>query len=507
MKISNFYFLVFIILVSCKTETKNPNFIFIYTDDQRFDTVNSLGNDEIYTPNLDKLVNMGTVFSHTYNMGAWHGAICVASRAMMITGKSVWRAKEEIQKLSISDSVSINNTWPKLFQSKGYKTYMSGKWHVNAPIEEIFDVVKNVKPGMPGDNRVIMYEQLQKWIEESGELFEFENYMPIGYARPKNEKDESWNSYDSIFGGFWEGGKHWSEVLTNDAIGFLNDSKKLKQPYFMYLSFNAPHDPRQAPKKFLDLYPIESISVPENYAPQHPYFREIGNLPGLRDEALAPYPRSKFAVKKHIQEYYAVISHLDEQVGRIITYMENENMLENTYIVFTSDHGLSVGQHGLIGKQSLYDHSVRVPMIITGPGIKKNRKIKEDIYLQDIMPTTLDLAGIRIPSSVDFKSLKTVLFEEKNKKIYDGIYGTFGCCSSENYNDYQRMIRKDDFKLMLFPINKRLELYDLKNDPNEIKNLALNEEYKHKIKILFDDLIELQKSVNDTLNLKEIFGI
>lgn len=493
--------------ISCESEPTKPNFIFIYTDDQRFDTVSSMGNDEIYTPNLDKLVNMGTVFSHTYNMGAWHGAICVASRAMIITGKSVWGAKEEIEKLSISDSVSISRTWPKLLQSNGYKTYMSGKWHVNAPIEKIFDVVRNVKPGMPNDNRVKMYEKLVKWREESGELVKFKDYMPVGYGRPKNEKDDSWNSYDSIFGGFWQGGKHWSEVLADDAIDFLNDSKQLNQPYFMYLSFNAPHDPRQAPKSFLELYPLESISIPENYAPQHPHYKEIGNVPGLRDEALAPYPRSKFAVKKHIQEYYAAISHLDEQVGRIIKHMENENMLENTYIVFTSDHGLSVGQHGLIGKQSLYDHSIRVPMIINGPGITKNKIIKEDIYLQDVMPTILDLADIQVPSSVDFKSLKTMLFEKKNEKLYDAIYGTFGCCSTENYIDFQRMIRKDDFKLMLFPINKRLELYDLKNDPYEINDLAIQDEYKDKIKNLFDDLVELQKKVKDTLDLTEIFGI
>ena len=151
----------------------------------------------------------------------------------------------------------------------------------------------------------------------------------------------------------------------------------------MYLAFNAPHDPRQAPEKYLEMYPIENIELPLNYAPQHPFWKEIGNEPGVRDEALAPYPRSEYAVKKHIQEYYAVISHLDEQVGKIINHLEKEDLLENTYVIFTSDHGLAVGQHGLIGKQSLYDHSIRVPLIITGPNIKKR-----SIYNQDAVSYT-----------------------------------------------------------------------------------------------------------------------
>ena len=226
--------------------------------------------------------------------------------------------------------------------------------------------------------------------------------MPVGYGRPVNENDNSWISSDTLQGGFWEGGKHWSEVLADDAIKLIDDTKKIENPFFMYLAFNAPHDPRQAPEKYLEMYPIENIELPLNYAPQHPFWKEIGNEPGVRDEALAPYPRSEYAVKKHIQEYYAVISHLDEQVGKIINHLEKEDLLENTYVIFTSDHGLAVGQHGLIGKQSLYDHSIRVPLIITGPNIKKRSIYSQDVYLQDVVPTTLDLAKIRNPKSYRF---------------------------------------------------------------------------------------------------------
>ena len=499
---------------SCKTEVEKPNFIFIYTDDQRFDTVSLIGDNQVITPNLDKLVKNGAVFSNTYNMGAWHGAICVASRSMIISGKSVWRAKEAFNSptniqvnselSSKNQSVLIDETWPKILKKNGYKTYMTGKWHVQLPVEKVFDVVVNKRPGMPDDNRGLFGKQLRVWKEESGDISELDKYMPIGYGRPINEKDDSWESSDTSLGGFWEGGKHWSEVLADDAINLIEDSKKIDEPFFMYLAFNAPHDPRQAPSRFLEMYPIDQIALPPNYSPQHPFWKEIGNVPGVRDEALAPYPRSEYAVKKHIQEYYAVISHLDEQVGKIVSHLESQNMLDNTYVIFTSDHGLAVGQHGLIGKQRLYDHSIRVPMIITGPNIKKGSVYNQDIYLQDIVPTTLDLANISIPDHVDFKSFYNLISNKDNNKTHDAIYGTFGCCQGD-YFDFQRMIRKDGYKLMLFPKNKRIELYDLNNDPYEINNLAVNIKYKSLAKDLYKELIVLQKEMGDTLNLDMYF--
>ncbi|MGB1131957.1 MAG: sulfatase/phosphatase domain-containing protein, partial [Flavobacteriaceae bacterium] len=176
----------------------------------------------------------------------------------------------------------------------------------------------------------------------------------------------------------------------------------------------------------------------------------------------------------------------------------------NTYIIFTSDHGLAVGQHGLIGKQSLYDHSIRVPMIISGPNIKKGSWYNQDIYLQDIVPTSLDLANIEVSSEMDFNSFKEILFDESSDQINNGIYGTYGCCPG-NYFNYQRIIRKDGFKLMFFPKNQRIELYNVEDDPFEINNLAGDENYYEKILSLGNDFVELQKNYNDTLNIKKIF--
>ena len=168
----NLKILIFIAFctLSCNKEQKSPNFIFIYTDDQRFDTVGIIGNNQVITPNLDKLAKSGAVLSNTYNMGAWHGAVCVASRAMIISGKSVWRAKDEVARPIEEQESVISNTWPRLFKKDGYRTFMSGKWHVNLPVKKLFDVVANERPGMPDDNRVEFSKQFNVWKKNSGDL-------------------------------------------------------------------------------------------------------------------------------------------------------------------------------------------------------------------------------------------------------------------------------------------------------------------------------------------------
>ena len=195
--------------------------------------------------------------------------------------------------------------------------------------------------------------------------------VPVGYGRPKNENDTIWKPWDKKFGGFWEGGTHWSEVVRQDAIGFIDQAKQKEDPFFMYLAFNAPHDPRQAPKEYVDMYPLENISVPVSYQDEYPYRHSIRNGDYLRDEMLAPMPRTEYAVKVHRQEYYASISHVDAQIGMIVDALKKSGKMDNTYIMMTSDHGLAMGRHGFMGKQNLYDHSIRPLMIILGPDIPK----------------------------------------------------------------------------------------------------------------------------------------
>lgn len=492
------FIFLFGIVFGCKEEQKEtpqkPNIVFIFADDMTYTAINALGNSEVQTPNIDRLVNQGTTFTHTYNMGAWNGAVCAASRAMIISGRSVWdvdKFREEWQ-----EDKGFDRTWGKLMEGAGYETYMTGKWHVDAPADSVFQNVVHVRPGMPRDawSHRGTIPLINKMIEEGKSE---EEIRAIGYNRPLNENDTLWSPTNKDFGGFWQGGKHWSEVVKDDALGFMQQAKKSENPFFMYLAFNAPHDPRQAPQKYLDMYPLENISVPKSFIPMYPYKDSIGNGSDLRDEALAPFPRTEYAVKVHTKEYYALITHLDEQIGGILDGLESTGKMDNTYIIFTSDHGLAMGRHGLLGKQTQFDHSIRPPFIIVGPDVPSNQKVDADIYLQDAMATSLELAGIEKPDYVFFNSLMDLVDGNRAKSYYDAIYN--------GYIDYQRMIRKDGFKLIVYPKLNKILLFDMKSDPEEMHDLAALPEHREKVSTMFEELLELQKQMNDPLDISGVF--
>jgi choline-sulfatase len=310
---------------------------------------------------------------------------------------------------------------------------------------------------------------------------------------------DTWSPYDKSKGGFWEGGKHWSEVLSDDGQYFLEQVSKSDKPFFMYLAFNAPHDPRQAPKKFVGMYPLKNITVPENFLPSYPYNEHAGASKKLRDERLAPHPRTPFSVRTNLQEYYASITHLDAQVGHILKSLEATGKADNTYIIFTADHGLAVGDHGFMGKQNMYDRSMRVPLIITGPGLEKGKKVTAPVYFQDIMPTTIELTGSDIPEHVAFKSLLPLATGKTNVGSYPAIYGA--------YTYLQRMYRTEKYKLILYPNANVVRLYDMEKDPYEMNDLA---EAKNKpvklMKQLFNEFLALQKEVGDEVDVTKVLN-
>ena len=210
-------------------------------------------------------------------MGAWNGAVCVASRTMLITGRTVWHARD-MGKTILNAAREANRLWPQRMAKAGYETYMTGKWHVSTDAAKCFDFSASIRGGMPRDES-------------------------IAYKRPLAGKPDPWSPSDTTLRGFWDGGKHWSEVVGDESITFLKQAEKSEKPFFMYLAFNAPHDPRQSPKEYVDRYPLDRIKVPENYLPEHPQKDLIGCDPELRDEKLAPFPRDEHAVKVHRQEY------------------------------------------------------------------------------------------------------------------------------------------------------------------------------------------------------------
>ena len=448
-------------IAACVTAANQPNVVYIFADDMAYETIAAHGMLDIDTPNLDKLAELGTSFTHAYNMGSWSGAVCMASRKMLNTGQFVWQAETADLKTLVAE----NKMWSQRMQQAGYRTYMTGKWHVSTAANKIFNVARNVRAGMP-------------------------NQTPEGYDRPKDAEDYAtgWKPWDPQHGGYWKGGKHWSEIVADDSVAFLATAAQEDQPFFMYLAFNAPHDPRQAPKEYVDRYPLGRIKMPENFLPEYPHANAICGK-RLRDEKLMPYPRTEYSVKINRQEYFAIITHMDDQIGRILEALEATGKADNTYIVFTADHGLAVGHHGLVGKQNMYDHSVRVPFLVVGPNVKAGAKIDAPIYLQDVVPTALELAGAPV-DGVDFKSLLPLLNNQQGGH-YDAIYGA--------YLDRQRMVTKGDWKLISYPKIGVERLFNLKKDPNEMNDLVNNPEYALKLSELRAALSELSQSMADPL--------
>jgi len=444
-----------------------PNILFIISDDQSYEAIGAFGHTDIETPHLDRLVESGTTFTHTYNMGAWHGAVCVASRTMLISGRTLWRARD-IERTLDAES-RAGRLWPQRMAAQGYETFFSGKWHISTDVAKCFHHVVNKRPGMP-------------------------RAKPEAYHRPPLGRPDPWRPSDREQGGFWDGGAHWSEVLADDGIAFLNQAAASDKPFFMFLAFNAPHDPRQSPQEYVDRYPLERIMLPESFLPEYPFNEEMGAGRELRDEMLAPFPRDEHAVKIHRQEYYAITTHMDTQVGRILDALEKSGKADNTWIIFTSDHGLGVGHHGLFGKQNMYDHSLRVPFIVNGPGVRSGAKIDAPIHLQDAMATALDLAGAD-REDIEFQSLLPLLNGE-NVGL-DAVYAA--------YTATQRAVIDDGWKLILYPNAKSARLFNLADDPQEMNDLAADPAMEVRKKALYAKFRELQVRYGDDLDLDAVF--
>lgn len=442
---------------------RKPNILFIFADDFAFDCTGFSGNAEIQTPNLDRLARRGTHFTHAYNMGGWNGAVCIASRAMLNTGQFLWRAQAGESRLQ-TEFVSPRRLWAQRLAAVGYETYFTGKWHVAAKVEDVFKTTSNIRGGMPKDH-------------------------PTGYNRPQSTTDKDWLPWDTTWGGYWEGGRHWSTVVADDATGFLETAAKSEQPFFMYVAFNAPHDPRQAPQEFVAMYPVEKMHLPEPFYPEYPL--AIG-VRDIRDELLAPYPRTPLNVRANRAEYYALISHLDQEIGRVLQQLDKLKLTENTMIVFTADHGLAIGHHGLMGKQNLHDPSVRVPLLLAGPGIRENQLNSAPVYYQDLVPTTLEWAGAVVDQEIDFKSLRPLLLDPADQS-YRAIYGA--------YTDTQRAVTIDQTKLIVYPKINQSQLFDLKLDPWETTDLSSDPAYATLRQRLFRELQKLQIQMGDKVAL------
>lgn len=429
--------------------TEKPNILFLFADDQRADAFGCSGNSYIKTPNIDQLARTGVRFTNSYVMGGHHGAICAPSRAMLLSGKSLFH---------VYDVLNGVQTMPMYFGKYGYETFGTGKWHnEKEAFEASFKKAKNVFLGGMSDHFKVP-------CRDMGTDGKLGNPVTKGYS---------------------------TDLFAEAVIDFINEyaQGKKENPFFCYVAFTAPHDPRSPHPNYVGMYPDESIPVPGNFKRLHPFaFDDLT----VRDENLAPWPRTPEIIQKSLADYYALIAHLDTRIGEIIETLKKNGLYENTIIVYAADNGLAIGSHGLLGKQNLYEHSMKVPLMISGPNIPKAKVTDAMVYLFDLFPTLCDLCQLPAPQGIDGKNLAPVV-KGNTKGVRNSLYTA--------YRNTVRALRTDEWKLIRYPQRDFSQLFNLKNDPLEINNLATVPEYKLKADEMMGLLKEWYIATNDTANL------
>lgn len=428
--------LIIIFLVVTSLQAAKPNFLVIVTDDQRPDTIAALGNLHISTPNLDWLVKNGMTFENFI----CSNPLCVPSRAEILTGRTGFQnGVLGMGREKINPRLTL---WPQAMEAGGYHAWYSGKW---------------MNDGSPSTRG---YHETRGLFSSGGGTWKRDelvrgrkNRMITGYRNWTFKDQKGKAELHKGIGLTSLTDKH----IADSAMEFLK--RKTDQPFFLHVNFTGPHDPLIYPPGYEKKYTGAKVKLPTNFKPRHPF--DHGNIAG-RDEELLPWPRTPKDVKDELAVYYAVVDHIDQQVGRLIDQLRRDGRLANTYVIFTSDHGLAIGSHGLMGKQNMYDHTIRVPFMIAGPGIAKGKRVSVFGFLRDMYPTVCELAGIEVPKTVHAKSLVPVL---RGQQIVNALgYGYF--------RDVQRMVCDGKWKLIYYPKLDKYQLFDIEKDPYELTNLV-----------------------------------
>lgn len=439
-----------------------PNVLLVVTDDQRPDTIRALGNQIIHTPHLDALVRGGTTFTRAIAANP----ICVPSRAEIMTGCDGFR--NGVRGFGGQRMNPELVLWADAMRRAGYHSWYVGKWmNDGKPVSRGYEESQGLFAGGGG-----------KWAVDGVD----HHGRPItGYRGWVFQTDDGRLLPEKGVGLTPDISRHFADA----AISFIN--RKPKAPFFLHVNFTAPHDPLLMPPGYEGMYPPDAIPLPPDFLPRHAF--DHGNFEG-RDEQLLPWPRTPKDIREDLAVYYAVISHMDEHLGRIVAALETTGQAQNTVVIFTSDQGLAMGSHGLRGKQNMYEHTVGVPLVFRGPGIPVGRRCDAQCYLRDLYPTVCDLAGIGIPETIGGRSLAPVLRGQATS-VYPHVCGYF--------RDFQRMIRTDRWKLIHYPHLDKCQLFDLSSDPFELKDLSAEPACRAVVADLKAKLEAWQREVGDPL--------
>ena len=447
--------LFFVLVLGCKksnTIDKNQklNVLFIIADDLNCD-LGSYGHPQVISPNIDKLAKNGTLFGNVHNQYP----LCGPSRASFMTGMYTDQTKMTNNNVLLRTTVPDVITMGQRFRQQGYRSVRIGKiYH--------FDNPSSI--GTSSADDIYTWDQtINPYGRDKIEEYKINTLTTRQYGGTL-----SWLAADGTDEEQTDG------IGATEAIEQLESFSKTGQNFFLAVGMYRPHTPFVAPKKYFDMYDRNSIEIPYN-GTNDEYLKTIpktaANSIRLKKNQIKLNLKSNKKLAQEIKEaYFATTTFVDAQIGRILKKLKQTGLDKNTIVVFTSDHGYHLGEHGHWQKQTLFDNSTRVPLIFSGPGIESNIRIENSpVELIDIYPTLMDLTGIELPDHVVGKSLKPV-FENNNFKTRNSALTRWR-------NGYS--IKTENFRLTKWGENGELgyELYDHKNDKEELKNLVSNPNY------------------------------
>jgi arylsulfatase len=433
---------------------QRPNIILIMTDQQRFDTIQAWGDEHMITPNMDRLVAEGVSFRQAY----CPGATCVASRAATFTGMYAHNTGA----YSFLDWAD-HETWVHDLSANGYFCANIGKMHfIPTHVNSAFDeriVVENPTT-------------IEQW--HGGPDDDWGQFLKInGYERPNHRQDTDPDWLSKFQGVPWHlpEAMHSDVFIGNSAVAWVN-SYRGEKPFFLEVGFTGPHEPWDPLQRHFDLYKDKAVPPAvtqpndlDNKPPQHKAHKEY--FASAEGEAKIDFSQATDAdIENMRRHYYAKITTVDEQLGHVMDALEEQGFLENSLIIFCSDHGEMLGDHTLPYKWLMYDPIVHVPMIIKSSSqTSETQDIHELVSLMDIGPTILEAAGIDIPTYLEGQSLLPYLYDD------DIDHRDYVICE----DNYLVMLRSKTHKLVYYIGQDEYEFYDLQADPNEFTNLWQDE--------------------------------
>jgi len=442
------------------TDTRRANIVFVCSDNQSFSDTGFAGHPRIQTPNLDIIAREGVVFSNTY----CGSPVCAPARASMMTG------------MYPSDSNSFCNAtpwdgshaiWADYLGKAGYYARSIGKMDLNGNFNTGFEEFESKHGHVENPDITALFRR--PLCYRIGERMNVN-----GAARQTRHEDGRWTAMATKF--------------------IREESKALGKPWALYVGLHQPHVAYferlgfLALKRYWDMYPLESIRLPDvplnHLENQHMVFQELRRFKRLAT------PLAENRIRRAIAGYYGMISELDEYIGQIWSALKQTNQLDNTVFVFTSDNGMSMGEHGLFFHNSLYEEAIHVPLLIAGAGIPRGVTIDTPVGHVDIVSTLLELAGAQPPSKLRGHSLVPLLNGNKKASpefVYSENHSEGNCTGSF-------MIRRGDWKYIHFTWYDEL-LFDLSRDPREMNNLADDpsaQDIKKELKGILDSLVDTE---------------